>query len=73
LEAALAAGRFPDMAESLQLFRSIAAMNRRAPLPSLRDQKPTWHRAAALARDWQLNQLAGRLEKLAAEASESSS
>src|SRR5215470_7265771 len=73
LEAALAAGRFPAMAESLRLFRSIATMNRRAPLPSLRDQKPTWHRAAALARDWQLNQLAGRLEKVATEASENSS
>src|SRR5215471_10589865 len=72
LEAALAAGRFPAMAESLRLFRSIATMNRRAPLPSLRNQKPTWRKAAELARDWQLNQLAGRLEKLAAEASEGS-
>ncbi|HET7447062.1 MAG TPA: 5'-3' exonuclease [Methyloceanibacter sp.] len=73
LEAALAAGRFPAMAESLRLFRSIATMNRRAPLPSLRNQKPTWRKAAELARNWQLNQLAGRLEKLAAEASEGSS
>ena len=66
LEAALAAGRFPKMAESLRLFRSIATMNRKAPLPSLRSQKPTWHKAAALAREWELNQLAGRLEALAA-------
>lgn len=73
LEAALAAGRFPAMAESLRLFRSIATMNRRAPLPSLRNQKPTWRKAAELARNWQLHQLAGRLEKLAAEASEGSS
>jgi len=72
LEAALAASRFPAMAESLRLFRSIATMNRRARLPSLRNQKPTWRKAAELARDWQLNQLAGRLEKLAAEASEGS-
>jgi DNA polymerase-1 len=57
----------------LRLFRSIATMNRRAPLPSLRNQKPTWRKAAELARNWQLNQLAGRLEKLAAEASEGSS
>ena len=64
LEAALAAGRFPAMAESLRLFRSIATMNRKAPLPSLRSQKPTWHKAAALAREWELNQLAGRLEEL---------
>jgi hypothetical protein len=28
-------------------------------------KKPTWHTAAALARVWELNQLATRLEKLA--------
>ena len=64
LEAALKAGRFPAMAESLRLYRSIATMNKKAPLPSLRTQKPTWNKAAALARDWELNQLAGRLEEL---------
>ena len=62
LEAALAAGRFPAQAESLRLFRSIATMNPKAPLPSLRSQKPTWSKAAALARNWELNQLAKRLE-----------
>jgi exodeoxyribonuclease III len=41
LEAALEAGRFPAMAERLRLFRSLATMNRKAPLPSLRSQKPT--------------------------------
>jgi DNA polymerase-1 len=65
LEAALAAGRFPKQAESLRLFRSIATMNRKAPLPNLRSQKPTWSKAAALARKWELNQLAGRLEEFA--------
>ena len=65
LEAALKAGRFPAQAESLRLFRSIATMDRKAPLPSLRSQKPTWAKAAALAREWELNQLAGRLEELA--------
>jgi exodeoxyribonuclease-3 len=64
LEAALAAGRFPAMAESLRLYRSIATMDKKAPLPSLRRQNPTWRKAAALARGWQLNQLAGRLEEL---------
>jgi exodeoxyribonuclease-3 len=64
LEAALAAGRFPAQAENLRLYRSIATMNRKAPLPSLRRQKPTWRKAAELAREWQLNQLAGRLEEL---------
>jgi exodeoxyribonuclease-3 len=66
LEAALQAGRFPAMAESLRLFRAIATMDRKAPLPSLRNQKPTWEKAAALARDWDLKQLASRLEQLAA-------
>ena len=65
LEAALSAGRFPTQAEDLRLFRSIATMNPKAPLPSLRSQKPTWSKAAALARKWELNQLAGRLEEFA--------
>jgi DNA polymerase I len=52
----------------LRLFRSLATMNRNAPLPSLRNQKPTWHKAAALARQWELNQLANRLEALEARA-----
>jgi DNA polymerase-1 len=62
LEKALAAGRFPAHAKQLRLFRSIAAMNCNAPLPALRDQKPTWASAAALAKKWQLNQLAKRLD-----------
>ena len=64
LEAALKAGLFPAMADSLRLFRSIGTMNRRAPLPNLRSQRPTWNRAAALAQQWELNQLARRLEEL---------
>jgi DNA polymerase-1 len=67
LEAALEAGRFKAIAERLRLFRSLAIMNRKAPLPSLRNQKPTWHKAAALAREWELNQLGHRLEELDAQ------
>ena len=67
LEAALKDGRFPAQAESLRLFRSIATMNRKAPLPSLRSQKPTWDRAAELAGTWELNQLARRLEEIGLE------
>jgi exodeoxyribonuclease III len=66
LEAALKAGRFPSEADNLRLYRSIATMNKKAPLPALRSHKPTWHKAAALARKWELNQLARRLEELAA-------
>jgi DNA polymerase-1 len=39
-------------------------MNRKAPVPRLTDQTPTWAKAAALARKWQLDQLAARLEEL---------
>jgi exodeoxyribonuclease-3 len=67
LESALKAGRFPAQAKSLRLFRSIATMNRKARLPRLADQKPTWRKAAALAREWELKQLASRLEELASE------
>jgi exodeoxyribonuclease III len=65
LEAALDAGLFPELAQKLRLFRSIATMNAKAPLPRLRDQKPSWQRASDLAREWQLKALAERLAKLA--------
>jgi len=64
LENAIAAGRFAAQAEQLRLYRSIATMDKSAPLPALRDQKPTWTKAAALAGDWQLKKLAERLEGL---------
>ena len=64
LEAALRSGRFPAMAETLRIYRSIATMDNEAPLPSLRSQKPTWDKAAALAIEWELDQLARRLEEL---------
>ncbi len=65
LEAAIEAGRFPSQADELRLYRSIASMDAKAPLPPLRQQKPTWAKAAALARQWALNQLADRLSELA--------
>ncbi len=65
IDAILKAGRFAKHAEELRLYRSIATMNRNAPLPRISDQKPTWKKAAALALKWELNQLAGRLDELA--------
>jgi exodeoxyribonuclease-3 len=65
LEGALAAGRFATQAQELRLYRSIATMDRKAPLPPLPDQTPSWSKASALARAWQLNQLAERLAKMA--------
>ena len=65
LENALAAGRLAQQAETLRLYRSIATMDKSAPLPPLRNRKPSWAEAARLARDWQLNKLAERLDTLA--------
>jgi 5'-3' exonuclease len=65
LEDAIAAGRFAGQAEQLRLYRSIATMDKAAPLPRLRNQKPTWAKASVLAREWELNRLADRLAELA--------
>jgi DNA polymerase I len=65
LEKALPAGRFAAEAEKLRLYRRIATMDAKAPLPPLRTQKPTWAKAAALAKAWNLNRLAERLEQRA--------
>jgi DNA polymerase-1 len=64
LAAILKAGRFAKQADDLRLFRSIATMDRKAPLPSVARQKPTWAKAATLARKWQLKQLAERLDAI---------
>ncbi len=60
LEAALEAGRFPNQAEELRLFRRIATLDASAPLPSLAGQTPTWAEASALVRSWGLGNLADR-------------
>jgi exodeoxyribonuclease III len=65
LAAILAAGRFSKQAEELRLYRAIATMDRKAPLPRLSDQVPTWDKAAKLAQSWQLAQLAARIAELA--------
>ena len=65
LEALLKAGHFAAQADELRLFRKIATMNAKAPLPALNDQTPTWAKAATLMRAWELNRLADRLEELA--------
>jgi DNA polymerase-1 len=66
LEDAFADGQLTSQAEALRLYRHIATMDPTAPLPALDDQAPTWDKAAALARAWELNRLAARLEELAA-------
>jgi DNA polymerase-1 len=65
LDDLLAQGRFAAQADDLRLYRRIATMDQSAPLPALEDQAPSWGRASALARDWELNRLADRLDALA--------
>jgi DNA polymerase-1 len=65
LEDAFAGGNLAGQAEQLRIYRRIAAMDRAAPIPPLPDQTPTWDKAAALAREWNLNRLAARLDELA--------
>ena len=72
LEGASRAGRLAREADQLRLFRRIAAMDAKAPLPPVRQTKPTWvptwvptwAKAAELARAWRLGQLAGRLDRV---------
>lgn len=64
LEAMLKAGRFSREADQLRLFRQIATMDAKAPLPVVKVTKPDWASAAPLARKWQLGKLAERLERL---------
>jgi DNA polymerase I len=64
LEEALTAGRFPTQAAELRLYRRIATMDKSAPLPDLRNQKPSWGEGAGVAREWGLDQLANRFAEL---------
>jgi DNA polymerase-1 len=66
LEAALDDGRFPNQADDLRLYKRIATMVRDIPMPEFVSAPPNWTGAARLAREWELNGLADRLEKLAA-------
>jgi DNA polymerase I len=63
LDGVLDAGLFATQGQALRLYRLIATMDAKAPLPALADQEPTWTSASNLARNWGLNQLADRLEE----------
>ena len=65
LDGVLDAGLFQAQAGTLRLYRLIATMDAKAPLPALADQEPTWASASNLARTWGLNQLADRLHEKA--------
>jgi 5'-3' exonuclease len=61
LDAALDAGRFPNLREELELYRRIATLDASAPLPPLKDQSPAWAEASSLLDSWGLGNLAGRI------------
>jgi DNA polymerase I len=65
LDRVLDAGLFQAQAGTLRLYRLIATMDAKAPLPALADQEPTWASASNFARTWGLNQLADRLHEKA--------
>jgi exodeoxyribonuclease-3 len=65
LAGVLEAGLFQTQAKMLRLYRLIATMDAKAPLPLLADQQPRWASASTFARDWGLNQLAERLDEMA--------
>ena len=63
LDAMLENGRFATEADALRLYRSIATMDREAPLPPLPDVVPEWDSAVAHARELGLEQVARRFEE----------
>jgi len=63
LEAMLAEGRFAAEADALSLYRSLATMDRAAPLPPLPDVTPDWATAAQYAHELGLQGLAGRFDE----------
>ena len=65
LEALISDGKFDAQSGELRLYKRLATMVTTAPLEPIADQAPDWGRAAALARAWELKNLAERLEGLA--------
>jgi DNA polymerase-1 len=53
LEQILAAGHFAEQAEALKLYKHLATMDPRAPVPALPDQTPHWNVGARLAHTWE--------------------
>ena len=45
---------YSQLRQELRLYRVIARMDTKAPLPSLADQRPTWAAASTLARRWEI-------------------
>ena len=65
LDAMLEGGRFEAEADALRLFRSMATVDRTAPLPPLPDVDPDWNAAAIHVRSLGLEGQARRFEEAA--------
>jgi DNA polymerase-1 len=65
LEAALAEGGFPTIADTLREYLRVASLQHDAPVPDLPDVEPTWDRAAGLTEKWGLGGLSKRLRERA--------
>ena len=65
LEAMLEEGRFAAEADALRLYRKLATLDRRAPLPPLPDKIPDWASAAARARELGLGGVVRSFEEAA--------
>jgi DNA polymerase-1 len=63
LAQAIADGRFPQLADDLLLYRDIATMDAKAPLPKLKATPPDWARAADHAKELGLGALEKRLRE----------
>jgi DNA polymerase-1 len=63
LDAAIEAGVFQEQAEDLRLYLRLTRLQYHAPIPDLPDAEPDWERAAELADDWGLGNLAGRMRE----------
>lgn len=63
LEALLADGRFAEEAERLRLYRRVATLDDRAPLPDLPDREPDWRAGAEHVRGLGLARLAALFEE----------
>ena len=63
LDTMLEEGRFGAEADALRLYRTIATLDRSAPLPPLPDVAPDWAAAAAHAEELGMDGLAGRFRE----------
>jgi DNA polymerase-1 len=65
LEAALEAGGFPTIADTLREYLRVASLQHDAPVPDFPDAEPSWERAAELTERWGLGGLSKRLRERA--------